>query len=40
MQEERERIQQAQRSLEMEKAFHKMKLDTYRSELDHCLQLK
>lgn len=40
IQEERERIVQAQRSLELERMMNKMKKDNYRQELDQCLSFK
>ena len=38
--EEKERIQQAQKSLELERVINRMKRDNYRQELDQCLQYK
>ena len=40
IQKERERIQQAQRSLELERLMNRYKKDSYRQELDQCLQYK
>jgi hypothetical protein len=40
LQEERERIAQAQKSLELEKVIQKMKRESYKNELDHCLRMK
>ncbi|TNV82891.1 hypothetical protein FGO68_gene2685 [Halteria grandinella] len=40
IQEERERIAKAQKSLELEKVIHQMKRESYKNELDQCLQMK
>ena len=40
MHEERERIQQAMKSLELEKAIQRMKKDNYKVELDQCMKYK
>ena len=37
VQRERERIEQAQRSLELERVMNRYKRDNYRQELDQCL---
>ena len=40
MQEEHQRIQQAQKSLEIEKVIQKMKKDSYRNDLDQLMMYK
>jgi hypothetical protein len=40
IQEERDRIMAAQRSLEIEKALIRIKKESYKNELDQCLMMK